>query len=36
MDKLSKAEIKILKILDHHVGIPSDKVENYRHFYWIR
>ena len=27
MDKLSKSEIKILKILDHHVGIPSDKDE---------
>jgi hypothetical protein len=27
MDKLSKSEIKILKILDSHVGIPSDKVE---------
>ena len=27
MDKLSRSEIKILKILDHHVGIPSDKDE---------
>ena len=27
MDKLSKSEIKILKILDRHVGIPSDKDE---------
>ena len=26
MDKLSKSEIKILKILDKHVGIPSDKI----------
>ena len=27
MDKLSKSEIKILKILDKHVGIPSGKEE---------
>ena len=27
MDKLSRSEIKILKILDRHVGIPSDKDE---------
>ena len=27
MEKLSKSEIKILKILDRHVGIPSDKDE---------
>ena len=27
MDKLSKSEIKILKILDNHVGIPSGKEE---------
>ena len=27
MNKLSKSEIKILKILDRHVGIPSDKDE---------
>ena len=27
MDKLSKSEIKILKILDKHVGIPSSKEE---------
>ena len=29
MDKLSRSEIKILKILDHHVGIPSDKDRNH-------
>ena len=27
MDKLSKSEIKILKLLDKHVGAPSDKEE---------
>jgi hypothetical protein len=27
MDKLSKSEIKILKLLDTHVGAPSDKEE---------
>lgn len=27
MEKLSKSEIKILKLLDHHVGMPSDKNE---------
>lgn len=27
MEKLSRSEIKILKLLDHHVGIPSDKNE---------
>jgi len=27
MEKLSRSEIKILKLLDHHVGMPSDKNE---------